>query len=337
MGTENLNSEPVMVTIRCITFNQSCYIRDCLDGFVMQKTNFRFEAIVHDDASTDGNAEIIKEYGEKYPNIIKPILEKENQWSKHDGSLGRIMNENTRGKYLAWCEGDDYWIDPLKLQKQVDFLEAHPDYSMCWSDAYIETNGHKAPYKRYSGNCQSPISDIIEKGGAFIPTCSIVARREVVEKMPSTFKGFFVGDYPLQIWCGAMGKCFYFKDQTCVYRYMAQGSWTQKNNGIRILDAFWRCYNGEKDIIERCNKALGYKYNKSFEIHAAKHMYKLCMLYKQYHLAKPYMLLREKYHFHVGKAEKAYILGHHVLGSILSFAISFKNKVLFKVKDINEE
>ena len=127
--------QPLMVTIRCCTFNHEPYIRDCLEGFVMQKTNFRFEAIVHDDASTDGTAAIIKEYAEKYPDIIKPIFETENQYSKHDGSLGRIMNEHTHGKYVAYCEGDDYWIDPLKLQKQVDFLETHPDYSMCWTDA----------------------------------------------------------------------------------------------------------------------------------------------------------------------------------------------------------
>ena len=122
--------QPLMVTIRCIAYNQEPYIRDCLEGFVMQQTNFRFEAIVHDDASTDGTAAIIKEYAEKYPDIIKPILETENQYSKHDGSLERIMNEHIHGKYVAYCEGDDYWIDPLKLQKQVDFLEEHPDISL---------------------------------------------------------------------------------------------------------------------------------------------------------------------------------------------------------------
>ena len=127
------NSQP-MVTIRCLTYNHAPYIRQCLDGFVMQKTNFRFEAIVHDDASTDGTAAIVKEYGDKYPEIIKPILETENQYSKHDGSLGRIVNAHMHGKYIAMCEGDDYWIDPLKLQKQVDFLESHPDYGMCYTN-----------------------------------------------------------------------------------------------------------------------------------------------------------------------------------------------------------
>ena len=124
-------SYPLMVSIKCLAYNHEKFIRETLDGFVMQKTNFRFEAIVHDDASTDGTAEIIREYAEKYPDIIKPIYEIENQYSKKDGSLSRIMHEACKGKYIAMCEGDDYWTDTYKLQKQVDFLENHPDYVIC--------------------------------------------------------------------------------------------------------------------------------------------------------------------------------------------------------------
>ena len=122
-----------LVAIHCLVYNHAPYLRDCLEGFVMQQTNFPFVAIVHDDASTDGSAAIIREYEEKYPNIIKPIYEPENQWRKLDGSLGRIMNaaiDATGAKYVAVCEGDDYWTDPLKLQKQVDFLESHLEYDM---------------------------------------------------------------------------------------------------------------------------------------------------------------------------------------------------------------
>ena len=125
-------SKPLVV-IKCLVYNHEPYLRDCLEGFVMQQTNFPFVAIVHDDASTDGSAAIIREYEEKYPDIIKPIYETENQWRKLDGSLGRIMNaaiDATGAKYVAVCEGDDYWIDPLKLQKQVDFLESHMEYDM---------------------------------------------------------------------------------------------------------------------------------------------------------------------------------------------------------------
>lgn len=126
-----MNETQPLVTIHCLVYNHEPYLRQCLDGFVMQKTDFRFEAIVHDDASTDGSAAIIKEYARKYPSIIKPIFENENQYSKHDGTIRRIMNEHTRGKYVAICEGDDYWIDPLKLQKQVDLLESNPSISLC--------------------------------------------------------------------------------------------------------------------------------------------------------------------------------------------------------------
>ena len=126
-----------LVSIRCLVYNHEPYLRQCLDGFVMQKTNFPFEAIVHDDASTDGSAAIIREYAEKYPDIIKPIYETENQYSKHDGSLMRAMNAamHPGSKYVALCEGDDYWTDPDKLQLQVDFLESHPEYTMCFHRA----------------------------------------------------------------------------------------------------------------------------------------------------------------------------------------------------------
>lgn len=125
------------VVIQCLVYNHKPYLRQCLDGFIMQKTNFKFVAVVHDDCSTDGSQEIIREYEEKYPDIIKPIYEIENQYSKRDGSLMRIVNKALNAieaKYLAFCEGDDYWIDSLKLQKQVDFLDSHADIGLCYTD-----------------------------------------------------------------------------------------------------------------------------------------------------------------------------------------------------------
>ena len=129
--------EPILVAIQCLVYNHEPYLRDCLNGFVMQQTNFRFVAIVHDDVSTDNSVAIIREYAEKYPDVIKPIYESENQWSKADDSLARVMNESisaTGAKYVAMCEGDDYWTDPHKLQKQVDYMEGHPDVGLCYTD-----------------------------------------------------------------------------------------------------------------------------------------------------------------------------------------------------------
>lgn len=131
------DERPLMVSIKCTVYNHEPFLRQCLDGFVMQKTDFRFEAVVHDDASTDKSADIIREYAGKYPDIIKPVIEKENIYSKDKVLLRRIMNDLCTGKYVAMCEGDDFWTDPYKLQKQVDYMEAHPDCSLCFSAANI--------------------------------------------------------------------------------------------------------------------------------------------------------------------------------------------------------
>ena len=136
-----------VVSICCATYNHVHFIRQCLDGFVMQKTKFPFEVLIHDDASTDGTQDVIREYEAKYPDIIKPIYQKENQYSK-GVRVSLVYNySRVRGKYVALCEGDDYWTDPYKLQKQVDFLENHPDYVMCshrWSE-YFEDEKRLSP------------------------------------------------------------------------------------------------------------------------------------------------------------------------------------------------
>ena len=113
----------ILVSICCITYNHEKYIRDAIEGFLMQKTDFPFEVLIHDDASTDGTADIIREYETKYPDIIKPIYQTENQYSKGIKISATYNYPRAKGKYIALCEGDDYWIDPYKLQKQVDFLE----------------------------------------------------------------------------------------------------------------------------------------------------------------------------------------------------------------------
>ena len=212
----------MIVTIRCLVYNHEPYIRQCLEGFVMQKTNFTFEAIVHDDASTDGSAAIIKEYAEKYPDIIKPIYETENQYSKHDGSLRRIMDSHTRGKYIAYCEGDDYWTDPLKLQKQVDFLEGHPEYTMCFHAAILKWEKKEHPDslfynvegREYSG------PEIFKRW--IVATASVVFKASVLHsdiyKKVQQDKRFLYGDNPLFLSAAKLGRIYGMKDVMSVYR-----------------------------------------------------------------------------------------------------------------------
>ena len=250
--TENNSNDAVktkaLVAIRCITYNHEAYIRDALEGFIMQKTNFPFVAIVHDDASTDGTADIIREYAAKYPDIIKPIYETENQYSKHDGSLGRIMTaacEATGAKYIAMCEGDDYWTDPLKLQKQVDFLETHPDYSMCFHKAIVHYEDGLKPsdisvfanrIKDNNSNFQNHLLanletrdyEVLEYAKSwFTPTASVMFKSKCLQsiytKKIAECKDFYFGDIPLWFTCGVQGKIFGFKEPMSCYRIQNTG------------------------------------------------------------------------------------------------------------------
>ena len=132
-----------LVSIVNNTYNHEGFIRDAIEGFLMQKTTFRVEILVHDDASTDGTAGIVREYTLKFPDLIYPVFQTENQYSKGIKVSSTYQFPRTRGKYIAICEGDDYWTDPLKLQKQVEFLESNPEYVICYHDCkVIDENGN---------------------------------------------------------------------------------------------------------------------------------------------------------------------------------------------------
>lgn len=177
----NMDWEHPILSVYCLVYNHSSYLREALDGIVEQQTNFAYEAIVHDDASTDDSAAIIFEYAEKYPHIIKPILQKENQFSKHDCSIWRTMESAVAEscKYVALCEGDDYWTDRNKLQIQVDFLESHLDFSMVFHRAmeHWENGEHtdnifyNVEEREYSG------TEIYKEW--IVATASVVMRKDI--------------------------------------------------------------------------------------------------------------------------------------------------------------
>ncbi len=232
-----------LVSVQCLVYNHEPYLRQCLDGFVMQKTNFKFEAIVHDDVSTDGSAAIIREYAEKYPDIIKPIFETENQYSKGDGSLDRIMHEASRGKYIAICEGDDYWTDPLKLQKQVDFLNENSDYILVHSD-FIALNGEtgekkrnaSSKYKIYEGNVFENLFKT-----CFVRTPTICYRNVNLELKTTDLPiNTFGGDLFLFFNLASKGKFHFMHEETCVYRVLKESASHTSSAKIRKLR--WQKY-----------------------------------------------------------------------------------------------
>lgn len=252
----------IMVTVWCTVYNHEPYIRDCLEGFMNQKTNFRYEVVVHDDASTDKSAAIIQQYAEKYPDIIKPILQTENQYSKKNGAIRRIREENSRGKYVAICEGDDYWTDPHKLQEQVDFMESHPEYSLACTDAVVLSGKTELDWHRYDNDCEISLEDIIHKRGAWIYTASMLYRKHLLDDYPVFAQKCHVGDYPKAIHLALRGKVYFFAKKMVTYRYLTPGSWSSTT---RIDESYFPKWLSEIRMLQGYNQDSGEQYHKYFE------------------------------------------------------------------------
>lgn len=178
MSTEN---KP-LVSICCLVYNHEPYLRDCFEGFVKQKTSFPIEILVHDDASTDHSADIIREYTAKYPDLFKPIYQIENQYSKGVKISFEYQYPRAQGKYIALCEGDDYWIDPNKLQRQFDQLEQNPSYAAVAENGIVLFT-HSGEKKLFSNEPERDVSlnELLIRRR--FPTASVMYRKELNEYM----------------------------------------------------------------------------------------------------------------------------------------------------------
>ena len=217
--------EPV-VSICCLVYNHEPFLRECFEGFVMQKTTFPIEILVHDDASTDHSADIIREYTVQYPDLFKPIYQTENQYSKGVKVSATFQFPRAKGKYIALCEGDDYWTDPYKLQKQVDFLESHPEYVMC-SHRYKSFSQSEHRFNTPGKNV-SPVYDLqylIHGGWNFHPLTVMFRRKslniETFNKYAHTMDAILF--YAIL----KTGPGYCLEDVMAVYRLHSGGVWSQ--------------------------------------------------------------------------------------------------------------
>jgi len=264
-----MNDESIMVSILCTTYNHEKYIGQALESFINQKTNFKFEVIINDDCSTDNTANIIREYEKKYPDIIKPVYQKENQYSKHVKIIQEVLIPKAKGKYLALCEGDDYFIDENKLQKQFDFLESHSEYAFCVHNA-IKVNtsrekiGEVHPVKE---NSDLTCEDFILGGGGFVVTNSIFTHMKYAKNLPDYLKNFSL-DYIWQIYFSSKGKTYCFADEMSAYRIGTEGSWSSrmKKDYDKNINHCKRVKNCLQEIDQYTNK----KYHKAFKKHILK-------------------------------------------------------------------
>jgi len=295
----------ILVSVSCITFNHEKYIAEALESFIMQKTRFNYEILIHDDASTDRTADIIREYEKKYPDLIKPIYQKENQYSK-DVDVDDLNTERAEGKYIALCEGDDYWTDPLKLQRQVDYLESHPDCTLCVHAAYIvNVMGRKIKSVRPNvGNKIFTIEEIIEGGGGLFATNTIMYPRRLDAGKPDFYKKAPVTDYPLTIYLALKGKVYYIDAYMAAYRKGVSGSWTttEQSNLEKII----KHVDNTDIMLDDLNEHTKYQYNEAINNKKSLNRFKIMIAQERYEELK-----EEKFKSvfkKLGKKEKTKIL-----------------------------
>lgn len=234
--------KPIMVSVWCRTYNHINYIKDALDGLVSQQTDFIYKVIVFDDASTDGTSDIVQAYAEKYPEIIYAIIAKENIYHHPETKkiIADIWKQHLTGKYMAFCEGDDFWIDSNKLQIQVDYMEAHPECTMYMHNSLwlnCRTGVMKAgnPYKG-KGEWDVTAEELIMQYNGYPATASFLFKREQINK-PQFFSEVHANDYTTILYALATGSVHYSSRIMSVYRVFAAGSYAvrmQQNAGLRI-------------------------------------------------------------------------------------------------------
>lgn len=232
-----------LLTICCITYNHEKYIKQTIESFLMQKTNFKIEIIIHDDASTDQTAEIIRSYKRKYPSLIKHILQEENQFSKGNKNIFLGPISQAEGKYIALCEGDDYWSDPYKLQKQVDYLENNPECTLCThaTQIVLPDGISERIIGLFDKSTKYSPEDVIINETEVGHTSSMVFPKEVIKQLPDWYSRVPTEDTPLKMISASKGYGYFFRDVMSVYRKGVEGSWTVRvHNNIKNKIKHWK-------------------------------------------------------------------------------------------------
>ncbi len=234
------------VSVMCLAYNHQPYIRQALDGIFMQKTNFDYEVVIHDDASTDSTADIIRTYIPKYAHKINAIFQTENKYSK-DTNMLMLLYPYCKGEYIAICEGDDYWTDPLKLQTQVDILDNHSEYSGCGHNIDVvdeNSNPHNDAWMKKNIDVQEDTIKHIKHiymQMRLAHTCSLVFRKSLIDDMTastlSEYKSIEINDdNKLSALMAANGEFYHINKIMACYRYVATHgySWNARTQGKNL-------------------------------------------------------------------------------------------------------
>lgn len=272
-----MKNKEILVSVYCLSYNHEKYIRQCLDGFVMQKTKFKFEVIVHDDASTDNSARIIKEYEEKYSDIIKPIYQNENQHSQGVKITDIFIMPRCRGKYIAICEGDDYWTDENKLQLQVDYMQDHEECTICCHGlSIIKEDGtfieNRIPCYGNILMTQTIMFDNMPQ------TATLMYRKKDFLERPNFFKETDIGDYPLMLYMSTQGEFYCINKIMSCYRSGSIGSWSELT--LKDTNKFKKHTQIMKVFLNQFDEYTNNKFSKVINLKKQRYNYDLSKIEK---------------------------------------------------------
>jgi len=231
--TKKINEINPLVSVHVITYQHVDYIQECIDGILMQKVNFPIEIVIGEDESTDGTREKCIEYAKQYPDKIRLFLRDRKQTIVNDGQKiyyfnGKLTLKACRGKYIALCEGDDYWIDPYKLQKQVDFLQSNSSYSLCFHRYYRKINGHLELMPAHYDEKEKITIEKYAKKVSGVHTLSVVFKNDTDLFSLKDYLGKDTGTYFLFMLIAERGCFKYFSDPMAVYRVNTSGMYSGK-------------------------------------------------------------------------------------------------------------
>lgn len=247
----------IQVSVLCTVYNQENYLVKCLDGFINQNTNFNYEIIINDDCSTDSSKSLIQKYAEKYPDIIKPIYQEENQFSKGVNIIREIMLPKARGKYIAMCEGDDYWCDNNKLQLQYEYMENHDECSLCCHNTIRhDVSGRTRDIKFNKWKNLHKLNEKETFTDWLVHTSSFFIRKEVLASRPDFAYKYWFGDYTIVTWSYVNGTIAVLPQIMSVY------DWNNPN-GITYLNA----HSNKNTELDRIN------YLKEFDVYTKNNYY----------------------------------------------------------------
>ena len=244
-------TKPV-VSVLCVCYNHARYLRQALDSVLCQKTDFPFEIVIHDDASTDGSQEIIREYEKRYPHLFVPILQTENQYSKGVSIRNEFLVPRMRGEFAIVLECDDFWCDDHKLQKQVDALRQHPECTVCVHTSKVCDEGGTVRETYFFPNVMhegvldgdEAIRMVVQHGQ--FHTSSRLIRAPILRAIKAdppewmcVAKSF--GDLPMLLFCATQGSVFCYTEPMTCYRLQSVGSYSER------LEQDMRFFRREKE------------------------------------------------------------------------------------------